>query len=99
MIYSVDKEGVSDKVPRFLARTDLLWQLYINVSRTGQFNEHIRLFETLYRGKLKGIIVIHGYIHVYTCIYITNMLYKVIYELSFGTMTFDLYQMASWNHL
>ena len=29
------------------------------------------------------------------------MLYKVIYmyELSFGTMTFDLYQMASWNHL
>ena len=99
MIYSVDKEGVSDKVPRVLARTDLLWQLYINVSHRSIQRTYPLLFETLYRGKLKGIIVIHGYIHVYTCIYITNMLYKVIYELSFGTMTFDLYQMASWNHL
>ena len=68
---------------------------------TGQFNEHIRLFETLYQGKLKGYhcnsrlyTCIYMYIHVYTCIYIKNMLHQVIYELSFGTMTFDLYQMA-----
>ena len=33
---------------------------------TGQFNEHIRLFETLYRGKLKGY---HCNSWLYTCIY------------------------------
>ena len=33
---------------------------------TGQFNEHIRLFETLYRGKLKGY---HCNSRWYTCIY------------------------------
>ena len=33
---------------------------------TGQFNEHIRLFETHYRGKLKGY---HCNSRLYTCIY------------------------------
>ena len=60
---------------------------------TGQFNEHIRLFETLYRGKLKGYhcnwwlyTCIYMYIHVYTlqicCIKSYTNFYLVLWHLT-----------------